>query len=90
MVEKLKLLKILKNSFKKDNISNAFDVELKIFLQEMDPLKIPDNLTSFYYTNIQIEKNQDIKIKFNNEYYISQNLLTILMEIIQKIRLKKT
>ena len=29
MIEKLKLLKILKNSFKKDNISNAFDIELK-------------------------------------------------------------
>ena len=55
MIEKLKLLKILKNSFKKDNLNNAFDVELKKFLKEMDPTEIPDNLTSFYYTNIKIE-----------------------------------
>jgi hypothetical protein len=56
MVEKLKFLKILKNLFENENISNAFDIELKEFLKEMDPLKIPDNLTSFYYTNIEIKK----------------------------------
>ena len=28
MIEKLKLLKILKNSFEKDDIGNAFDIEL--------------------------------------------------------------
>ena len=66
MKKKLKLLQILKNSFKKDNLSEAFDVELKKFLEKMDPLDIPDNLTSFYYTNIQIKKDSNKKIKFNN------------------------
>ena len=56
-VERLKLLKILKELFLKDNLKNAFDVELKKFLKEIDPTKIPANLTSFYYTNIEIEKN---------------------------------
>ena len=31
MIEKLKLLKLLKSSFKKDNIEGAFDTELKNF-----------------------------------------------------------
>ena len=39
MVEKLKFLKILKNLFENENISNAFDIELKEFLKEMDPLE---------------------------------------------------
>ena len=67
MVEKLKLLKMLKDSFKKDNLHNAFDTELKVFLEEIDPIDIPDNLTSFYYTNISIDKDDKKKIKFNND-----------------------
>ena len=65
MVEKLKLLRVLKNSFKDDDLDKAFDLELKIFLEKINPVDIPDNLTSFYYTNIQIEKDEDKKIKFN-------------------------
>ena len=61
MVEKLKLLKILKDLFKKDNIELAFDEELKKYLEKMDPLEIPDTLTSFYYTNIQIKNDEDEK-----------------------------
>ena len=61
-VERLKLLKILKELFLKDNLKNAFDVELKKFLKEIDPTKIPANLTSFYYTNIEIEKNLQKKL----------------------------
>ena len=75
MIEKLRLLKILKESFKKDNINQAFDEELKKYLKEMDPLKIPDNLTSFYYTNIQIEKKDKKKIKFNNDIIHQSKLI---------------
>merc|ERR1711991_733621 len=55
IVEKLKLLKLLKSLFKKDDINDAFDLELKKFLEKIDPIEIPDNLTSFYYTNIEIK-----------------------------------
>ena len=54
--KKLKLLKLLKKLFKNENINDAFDDELKTFLEQIDPTKIPDNLTSFYYTNIEIKK----------------------------------
>ena len=47
MIEKLRLLKLLKNLFKKDDINYAFDSELKNFLEKIDPVQIPDNLTSF-------------------------------------------
>jgi len=75
MVEKLKLLKILKNSFIKDEISEAFDVVLKEYLEKMNPVDIPDNLTSFYYTNIQIKNEQDKNIKFNNDVLHQSKLI---------------
>ena len=75
MIEKLKLLKILKNLFEEKNIGRAFDIELKKFLEEMDPLTIPDNLTSFYYTNISIKKNSKQKIKFNNDVLHQSKLI---------------
>ena len=59
MIEKLKLLKILKDSFKKDEIEDAFDLVLKEYLQEMNPTDIPDNLTSFI---TQIFKLKIIKL----------------------------
>ena len=67
MIERLKLLKILKSSFETDNITNAFDKELKKFLEDFNPIDIPDNLTSFYYTNIEIANESNKKIKYNND-----------------------
>ena len=75
MVEKLKLLRVLKNSFKDDDLDKAFDLELKIFLEKINPVDILDNLTSFYYTNIQIEKDEDKKIKFNNDIMHQSKLI---------------
>ena len=75
MIERLKLLKILKDSFKKDGVGLAFDKELKKYLNEMDPLKIPDTLTSFYYTNIKIENDKEKKIKFNNDVIHQSKLI---------------
>jgi len=75
MVEKLKLLKILKNSFENDNLGEAFDLELKVFLEEVNPTEIPDNLTSFYYTNIQIKKDEKNKIKFDNDVIHQSKLI---------------
>ena len=89
MVEKLKLLKTLKDLFKKDKIENAFDVELKKFLKEMNPLEIPDNLTSFYYTNINIEKNIDQKIKFNNDILHQSKLLNYFNGDYSKNKIEK-
>ena len=89
MVEKLKLLKILKDLFKKDKIENAFDVELKKFLKEMNPLEIPDNLTSFYYTNINIKKNKDQKIKFNNDILHQSKLINYFNGDYSKNKIEK-
>ena len=88
-VERLKLLKILKDSFKKDNLENAFDLELKIFLEEMDPANIPDNLTSFYYTNIEINKKDEKKIKFNKEVMHQSKLINYFNGDYSKSKIEK-
>ncbi len=89
IIEKLKLLKILKNSFKKDNLSNAFDVELKKFLAEIDPAEIPDNLTSFYYTNIKLDNNLSDEIKYNNDVMHQSRLVNYFNGDYAKSKIEK-
>tara|TARA_Y100000591_G_scaffold308685_1_gene309298 strand:- start:327 stop:2099 length:1773 start_codon:yes stop_codon:yes gene_type:complete len=74
-IERLKLLKILKNLFVKEKIGDAFDIELKRFLAQIEPTDVPDNLTSFYYTNIKIKKDNENKIKFNNDILHQSKLI---------------
>ena len=74
-IEKLKLLKLLKSLFKKDEIDSAFDEELKKFLEKINPTDVPDNLTSFYYTNIEINDNKKSDIKFNKDILHQSKLI---------------
>ena len=65
MVKKLKLLRVLKNSFKDDDLDKAFDLELKIFLEKINPVDIPDNLTSFYY--IFCKKTKKLRFRLESK-----------------------
>ena len=88
-VEKLKLLKILKDLFIKDNLNDAFDVELKNFLKDIDPTEIPANLTSFYYTNIEIKSSSKKNIKFNNDVMHQSKLINYFNDEISKSKIEK-
>lgn len=89
MVEKLKLLKILKTSFENEDIGDAFDTELKKFLENIDPTEIPDNLTSFYYTNINLQKNSEYKTKFNNDILHQSKLINYFNGDYPKSKIEK-
>ena len=89
MIEKLKLLKILKESFKKDNLDYAFDNELKKFLKQMDPTEVPDNLTSFYYTNIKLDKDSAMEIKYNNDVLHQSRLINYFNGDYAKSKIEK-
>ena len=89
LIEKLKLLKILKNLFKKDNIPDAFDTELKFFLERMDPEDVPVNLTSFYYSNIKIKGKENKKIKYNNDILHQSKLLNYFNGDYSKSKIEK-
>ena len=89
ITERLKLLKILKESFKKDDLNNSFDLELKMFLKEIDPLEIPDDLISFYYTNMSVEKNEKKKIKFNNDILHQSKIINYFNGDYSKSKIEK-
>ena len=89
LVEKLKLLKLLKDSFKNDNLENAFDIELKKFLEKINPTEVPDNLTSFYYTNIEIRENDNSEKKFNKDVLHQSKLINYFNGDFSKSKIEK-
>ncbi len=89
IVEKLKLLKLLKNSFKSDDKSSAFDDELRKFLDKIEPTDVPDNLTSFYYTNIEIKKKSKSEIMFNKDILHQSKLLKYFNGDYSKSKIEK-
>ena len=88
-VEKLKLLKILKELFIKDDLGNAFDTELKNFLKNINPTEIPANLTSFYYTNIKLDNSSQKKVKFNNDILHQSKLINYFNGDYSKSKIEK-
>ena len=64
---KLELIKILKDSFIKENLPYAFDDYLKKFLEEISPDEVPSNFTTFYYTYLKKDEEVNKDIKFNKD-----------------------
>ena len=89
IIEKLELLKILKNSFVNENKENAFDVELKKFLKDIDIDDIPSNLTSFYLENMVKDKKLNKKIKFNNDIIHQSKLINYFNGDFSKKKIEK-
>jgi len=61
-----KLSKLLKESFEKDQISNAFNIELKKILKNFNLEEISSDLTEFYSKSTE-QESLDNDIKFNNK-----------------------
>ena len=72
---KLLLINALKNSFKNEGIENAFDVELRTFLKEIDIEEIPSNFTSFYNNHVDEIKIELTNIKINNKVLHQSKLI---------------
>jgi len=99
---KLLLINALKNSFKNENMENAFDVELRTFLKEIDKAEIPSNFTSFYNNYLDEDKTELTNIKINNKvlhqsklinYFkskgSSKNITKDLNDLLKKIKKNK-
>jgi len=86
---KIELIKILKDLFIKDNISNAFDDKLRQFLENIDSEKIPSNFTTFYFTYLEndIELNNDIK--FNKDILHQSKLVNYFNGDYAKSKIEK-
>ena len=64
---KIELIKILKDIFESEGIGNAFDVELKNFLRQIDIEDVPSNFTTFYNEHKNDKEIINKKIKYNNK-----------------------
>ena len=73
--KKIKLIKILKESFENDGISNAFDINLKKFLDQIKEEEVPSNYTDFYELYSKKVNTKNKKIKFNNKIIHQSKLL---------------
>tara|TARA_B100000787_G_scaffold73062_1_gene53764 strand:+ start:173 stop:1933 length:1761 start_codon:yes stop_codon:yes gene_type:complete len=73
--KKLLLISALKNSFKNENKINAFDVELKAFLKEIEKEEVPANFTSFYNNYINEGETELTSIKINNKVLHQSKLI---------------
>ncbi len=74
----LDLSQILKNSFKKDNIENAFNLELRKFLEKINIIEVPSDYSTFYSNNIQKQELIEKKIKINNKIIHQSKLLNYI------------
>ena len=75
---KLQLMNALKNSFKNEGIENAFSLELKGFLENIDKDKVPSNFTTFYQNNLGDEETEQANIKINNKILHQSKLINYL------------
>ena len=86
---KLEFLKILKDEFKKDKISNAFDKELKKLLKQIPKEDVPSNYTTFYNTYITDEFEGNKRIKFNNKILHQSKLLNYFNGDYDKLKVEQ-
>ena len=77
---KLQLLNALKNSFKNDDLDNAFNQELKKFLIEINPELVPSKYTKFYNRYVNNEKKELASIKINNKVLHQSKLINYFRE----------
>ena len=72
---KLEFIKILKDLFDNDDIGNAFDVELKKFLMQIEATDVPINFTNFYKKYLKEEEISNKNIKYNNKILHQSKLI---------------
>jgi hypothetical protein len=72
--KKIELIKMLKDSFVNENIGNAFNLELKKILENLNQDEIPSNLKIFYDTFVKLDKD-NLNIKTNNKILHQSKLI---------------
>tara|TARA_B100000767_G_scaffold229996_1_gene220898 strand:- start:239 stop:1696 length:1458 start_codon:yes stop_codon:yes gene_type:complete len=77
---KLRLIFALKNSFKNDGIGDAFDIELGLFLNNINQEDVPANYTTFYESYINKNKTELTNIKINNKILHQSKLINYFKE----------
>ncbi len=87
--QKLNLLSLLKKSFEKSNLPNAFDEKLASFLKNIPEDEIPSNYTTFFMQNKEPEKLTELKIKLNNKILHQSKVLNYFQNKISLPQVEK-
>ncbi len=64
---RIKIIKLLKESFEKSGIGKALDEQLIIMLESLDEKAIPSDYINFYNFHLADKRNKNKKIKINNK-----------------------
>ena len=89
IANKLELIKILKDLFIKDNYKNAFDEQLVLLLENINPEEVPSNFTTFYFTYLKNEEEQKKDIKFNKDILHQSRLVNYFNGDYAKSKIEK-
>ena len=87
--KKLELINALKNSFKNEEIENAFDQEMRNFLKEIKIEDVPSNYRRFYDRYVYEGKVVLTNIKINNKILHQSKLLNYFKEDFKIKNIKK-
>ena len=87
--EKIKLIKLLKDSFVEDNIEDAFDTRLVDLLSKIDKTQVPSNYSDFYKSYLENSDTKNKKIKFNNKIIHQSKLLNYFKQDYNKNSINK-
>ena len=87
--QKLELIKILKDLFTKEGITNAFNSELISMLEKIKEEEIPSNYSNFYNQHMKSEKSVFKKIKINNKIIHQSKLINYLRKDLDKKDVQK-
>ncbi|MBD1137858.1 hypothetical protein IDH33_03425 [Pelagibacterales bacterium SAG-MED43] len=87
--KKFELIKLLKDLFIKDGYSNAFEENLKEFLEEIEPNEVPSNFTTFYLNHITEEDKELSDIKFNKDILHQSRLVNYFNGDFAKSKIEK-
>ena len=86
---KLELMSALKNSFRNENIENAFNIELREFLSDIEKEEVPSNYTTFYEKYINENKTTVTNIKINNKILHQSKLINYFRESVPEKKITK-
>ena len=83
------LSSLLKDSFTKENIGNAFNEELKNFLIKINFEDVPSNYSKFYLSNLDEKNEKKLNIKINNKIIHQSKLLNYFKDKNEIIKIEK-
>ena len=78
--KKLELMSALKNSFRNDDIENAFKIELRTLLKDIKKEEVPSNYIAFYENYVDEDVLELNNIKINNKILHQSKLINYFKE----------